>query len=369
MKWLLVGLIGIHGLIHFMGPMKAFGLAELPQLTQPISKGVGVVWLAAGVAMLVAAAMLVWAPRLWWMAGLVAVVLSQTVIVTSWGDAQFGTVVNIVVLAAALYGFASEGPLSLRSEYRNEIAARLEASNESAPLVTEADLGHLPDPVRRYVRMTGAVGQPRVRHFRATMRGRIREAASDPWMEFTSTQHNFVDEPARFFLMHAKRGGLPIDVFHAFREHRATMRVRLLSVVPLVDARGPKLTRAETVTLFNDLCLMAPGALVDPKIRWEALDGRSARGYFTAGSNTVSAELYFSEADELVDFISDDRLAASSDGDDFVPRRWSTPVSEYRSFGPLRVMSRGEGRWHPPDGDFAYFQAELLEVRMNGGGR
>jgi hypothetical protein len=35
MRWIFVALMLVHGLIHFMGPAKAFGLAELPQLTQP----------------------------------------------------------------------------------------------------------------------------------------------------------------------------------------------------------------------------------------------------------------------------------------------------------------------------------------------
>ena len=38
------------------------------------------------------------------------------------------------------------------------------------------------------------------------------------------------------------------------------MRVRLLSLIPMVDASGPDLRRKETVTVFNDLCLLAPGA-------------------------------------------------------------------------------------------------------------
>ena len=31
------------------------------------------------------------------------------------------------------------------------------------------------------------------------------------------------------------------------------MRVRVASLYPMVDAAGPGLTRAETVTLFNDM--------------------------------------------------------------------------------------------------------------------
>lgn len=97
------------------------------------------------------------------------------------------------------------------------------------------------------------------------------------------------------------------------------------------------------------------------------LDERSARGHFTVGSVTVSAVLSFDEAGELVDFVSDNRLAASADGTESTRRRWSTPIGDYRSFGPWRVSSRGEGRWHPPGGEFSYVELELTGLEVNGG--
>lgn len=109
MKWLFLALIVVHGLIHFMGPAKAFGLAELPQLTQPISRGMGVVWLVAGLAMLLAGAAFHWGQRGWWLVAVVAVLLSQMAIVASWTDAKAGTVANVVILAAAIYAFTSQG--------------------------------------------------------------------------------------------------------------------------------------------------------------------------------------------------------------------------------------------------------------------
>jgi hypothetical protein len=38
MRWIFSFVITIHGLIHLTGPAKAFGYAELPQITQPISR-------------------------------------------------------------------------------------------------------------------------------------------------------------------------------------------------------------------------------------------------------------------------------------------------------------------------------------------
>ncbi len=184
-------------------------------------------------------------------------------------------------------------------------------------------------------------------------------------MVFTAEQSNFLEEPARFFFMDATRSHLPVDVFHAFHNGAASMRVRLLSLVPLVNATGPEVTRAETVTLFNDICLLAPAALVDPAIDWDPIDERSARGRYTVGSNTVSAVLSFNDEGELVNFTSEDRLVQSAGGTTWTRQPWSTPVGACRQFGPWRVSTRGEGRWHPPAGAFTYIELELLDLQTN----
>ena len=134
----------------------------------------------------------------------------------------------------------------------------------SAEPVTEADLARLPAPVAAYVRQSGAVGQPRVITLRARFHGRIRGGPAKPWMTFTGEQVNRCGaRPSRLFLMDAELLGLPIEVLHVYNSGDATMRVRALSLFTMVDASGPEMDRAETVTIFNDLCVLAPAALID----------------------------------------------------------------------------------------------------------
>ena len=150
-----VALVVVHGLIHLMGFAKSFGLAELAQLTQPIARPLGVLWLLAAVAMVATAAAVMAAPRWWWAIGAVAVVLSQVVIVTAWRDARFGTVANAIILAGVIYGGLARGPHSLHAAYDRAVAQLPRAA--PGPVLTEADLAPLPAPVQRYVRQAGAV--------------------------------------------------------------------------------------------------------------------------------------------------------------------------------------------------------------------
>ena len=67
MKSLFILAIIGHGLLHLLGPAKAFGLATLPQLTQPIAKPTAMLWLLAFTAMIATAATIPLWPHRWWL--------------------------------------------------------------------------------------------------------------------------------------------------------------------------------------------------------------------------------------------------------------------------------------------------------------
>ncbi|MGE3189902.1 MAG: hypothetical protein AB7H88_17735 [Vicinamibacterales bacterium] len=99
-----------HGLIHLMGAAKAFGLADLPALTQPISRPMGLAWLLASAMVLASAAALFAWPRGWIFVAVLAAIVSQAVILTAWADARFGTLANVLLLAGATAAWLSPGP-------------------------------------------------------------------------------------------------------------------------------------------------------------------------------------------------------------------------------------------------------------------
>jgi hypothetical protein len=186
-------------------------------------------------------------------------------------------------------------------------------------------------------------------------------------MPFTGKQLNtFGAHPRRVFFMDATRSGLPVTVLHEFADTTATMRVKVVSLFTVVDAAGPQMNRGETVTVFNDLVVLAPGAIIDAPVRWTAIDSQHVRGVFTDGP-TVTAVLTFNAQHDLVDFRSEDRSRASSDGKSFTAQGWSTPLSKTTTAGGRRVMKVGAGRWHapPPEGTFTYVELNLDHIAYN----
>ena len=159
----------------------------------------------------------------------------------------------------------------------------------------------------------------------------------------------------------------PIDVLHVYLGSNATMRVKLCSLVPMVHAAGPEMDRSETVTLFNDLCLLAPAALIDASIAWQLIRPNQVRGTFTNGNQSVTADLVFDNEGNLADFVSDDRSRASQDGRSFTRQRWSTPAPEFSTRGARRLCTQGVACWHAPDpvGRYPYLEMRIDEITHN----
>jgi hypothetical protein len=286
-----------------------------------------------------------------------------------------GGVLAVALATTAGYLLVSQGPLGLRGEYRRRVAAVTAGTDarSAAEILRDSDLDHLPPPVAAYVRRSGAVGRPRVVAMRAVMHGRLRSGPDAPWMPFAAEQVNsFTATWRRLFFMRATMRGLPVDALHVYESGRATMRARLCSVLSVIDASGADMSRAERVTVVNDVCVMAPGVLPYMDAAWEELDARRARATFRIDGSDVRAELMFDEDGALADFVSDDRFRADPQGRSFTRQRWSTPILEYSTSDGRALARRGEVHWHAPDpeGEFAYmeFAIDTVDTALTGSG-
>ena len=352
-------LMGLHGLIHLLGPTKAFGWAEVQQLRNPITPLGGTLWLVAAILLVGAAIAFALRAPWWWGLGLPGMVLSQLLITQSWSDAKFGTLANVLIAVPLVLLALDARPSSFRSRFEHDRDALLAHPLRAAPIVTEVDLASLPPLMQTYLRRVGAVGRPRVRNMRVRFDAQMRSSATSPWMQATATQYEFFDPPARLFYMNATRSGVPLDVFHRYIDSAATFQVRIASLVPMVDKSGADLTRAETVTLMNDIVVMAPAAVLDLPFAWKTVGERSLLATFANAGNTVSATLTFDAAGDLIGFLSNDRTQE----DPNVP--WSTPISGYRDVDGIRIGALGDANWVETSGEWTYGKFEIRSIAYN----
>ena len=362
MRNFLAALLGVHGFIHVLGFLGAVTAAGGAVLQAPPSARVGVLWLAAAVLLVASAVLLLAGVRAWWIPALAGVVLSQALIVGAWSEAKWGTLANLVVLVPLLVVLLDFRAGSLHSTYAR-VARRALARAEPVSTVTEGDLASLPAPVRAWLRRAGVVGRPRVRNLHAVFEAEMRAGPDAKWMPARADQYEFFAPAERLFFMRAARAGVPFDVLHHYTGEHATMEARIAGLIPVLDVGGREMRQSETVTLLNDMCVLAPATLVDARIAWETIDDRTVRATFTNAGQRVSAVLTFDAAGDLAGFRSEDRWLI--DARHRRPLPWSTPVSEYRDFGGVRLPAFGEARWTDSTGEWAYGRFRLRDIAYN----
>nr|WP_044200853.1 DUF6544 family protein [Oscillochloris trichoides] len=363
MKYLFIFVLGVHGLIHLMGFAKAFNLAAFEPIQTPISQPLGLLWLGAGLLLVVSVVLFFALPTWWWLPALLGVVLSQVLISTAWSDAKVGTLANLIICVPALVAALLAAPWNYRAQYGRDVAAGMASHTNQTEVVTEADLAHLPAAVQQYLRFAGVVGQPRVRNYQLQMHGGLRNGPNDGWMQVKIDQQSFVGPHERLFLVDTAMFGVPAQAYHRYIGPHAIFEVKIAALFRIVDARGPEMDRSETVTLFNDMCLLAPATLIDPQIVWEELDPQTVQATFTNAGNTIRAVLSFDANGALRNFYSDDR-SRTTNGQSYKQVRWSTPVTSWRTVNG-RPMPEAEARWHLPEGEFAYAYFVVDAVEYN----
>lgn len=354
-------IVFIHGIIHSLGFFKAFEISQLKELTLPISKPLGVVWLITMVLFIVYGILHLTNVRYDWILGIIAVILSQVIIFMFWKHAKFGTLPNLTILIASI---VSLGSFLINNEFTSRVKADFANNNTfSTDILTEKDIADLPIPVQNYLHYTKSVGQEKIKNFKAEFAGVMRSSLEDNGMNVQSVQYNFYKNPSRYFYMSATKMGMPASGLHIYRNESATFKVKLLNWINVVDAKGEKMTQGETVTLFNDMCLIAPATLIDDRIEWETVSDTLVKAHFTNGHIKVSAELYFNDKYELVNFVSYDRY--ETDGKNYNNYPWQTPVENYQMINGYLLPSRGKLVYNKPDGDFTYGELEYKSVKYN----
>jgi hypothetical protein len=231
-------------------------------------------------------------------------------------------------------------------------------------ILNEMEVAHLPTCVIKYLKYTGAMGNQKIQNVCIEFDADMYRKPGDKPMKSYSVQYNFYGNYSRLFLMKARKMGIPFRALHIYKNFQASFQVKVAELFKVVDICGEELTKAETVTLLNDMCIFAPGCLIDKRLTWKEIDSLSTKVTLTNGKYVVSAILLFNELGELINFISDDRSALQDDGT-MKQVRWTTPISNYKEFEGRKIPTFGKTIWNYPEGDFTYGVFNLRTIKYN----
>lgn len=355
-KFLFASILLLHGFIHLMGFARAFHFAEISQLTQSVSRPAGVAWSLAALLFALTALLLLLKKDSWWLWALPAVILSQILIFSSWQDARFGTITNLVAVLGIAAGY---GHWSFEKLTHRELQVLYSQSVKSSDVVTGQKIASLPPIVQTWLHRSGIVGKPSVSTVHLHQRGILRTAPRGKWMPVSAEQYFSVQPPGFLWLADVKMMPfVPLAGRDKYADGQGHMLIKALSLIPLADSKGPEIDQGTALRYLGET-IWFPSAALSEYISWEALDAVSARASITWGNITASGIFCFSENGDMTAFQADrfyDRQGTST------RERWRIDAKDWKEFNGVRVPVKFDVTWKLQEGDFTWFRMEVTDL-------
>lgn len=356
MRFVISALLFLHGLIHLMGFVKPWGFAEVPQLSGPTDRGLGLLWLLTALLLVIAAVLRAIDRDAWWAPAALGVVLSQALILSQWSDARAGTLANVLLAIPIVVGVATA---RFHQQDEEHALALLASAPRTTPAIVTADeLAPLPAPVRRWLETSGVVGKPRARTVRVLQRGGMRTSPDAAFMPARATQYFTVDEPGFVWTVDVTMKGLPVVGRDTFTDGRGHMLIKVGGLITVADGTGEKFDQG-TLLRFLGETVWFPSAALSPWLRWEPIDEHSARATMSWKGTTGSATFEFDERGRVKG------LFARRYFDGKTLEDWRIPITAWKALRGVEVPTQGGAVWKLASGDFDYYHWEILDVETN----
>ncbi|TVR83957.1 MAG: hypothetical protein EA409_01940 [Saprospirales bacterium] len=351
----------MHSLIHIVGFIKSFNLIELSELTNPIPRFQGALWLLTSILFFICLYGLWFDYFWWWMVAIPAVVLSQILIFLDWNEAWFGSIANFVVVISVILGY---GQWNFDRMAGQKIDYILTVRPDITHLVDSNSVEELPEVVVRWLKRSGVFNEAVPRQVYALQTGRMRTSPEGRWMRFDAEQWYNVYEPAFVWKAHVNAfPGLHLSGLDSYIGGRGNMLIKAMGLLEVVDAGGPEIDQG---TLLRFLAEMAwfPAAAVLPYLEWQELSDNEVRAIMTYGDVSADGVFQFSEEGDLLSF---EALRYYDRGDSSSLERWIIVSRQngWKEFDGSRLPYSFEVIWDLDEGKFTWLELEISELKYS----
>lgn len=363
LRYLLLVLLSVHGLLHLIGFISGYRLANINQLSSIPSKTAGITWLIATLLFTIAIIQYLNKKDYWWMIASFAIILSQTLIILHWKEARFGTIPNILLLVPILLAFAH---WKLNITYQKEVN-RIHSQNIPQPyiIVRSNMLHHLPVPVRRWLEVSNIVGKPITQTAILHQQGEMKIEPNGKWIPFEAEQYTSISNAA--FLWKTEIQASPFLVISGvdkLESEAGTMTMKLYNLFTIAQSSGPATDQGALLRYLAEICWM-PSAAFSNNIQWEQIDSVSARATIQSGLTKVSGVFYFNLNGDFERFEADRYYIKGKEE----PRleKWvvTTVPGAYKLFDGVRIPYKSELTWRLKEGEYNWLRLELTEISYN----
>ena len=361
MKILFTVILFIHALIHLMGFVKAFGLAEIKELTVPVSKPSGIIWLATAILFLISLLFFLIKKDSWWIMGAIAIILSQILIIMTWHDARFGSLANVIVLIGVLTG---AGSWQFNRMVRSEVKSFMPSSISAGIPVRDSAIALMPPIVQKWLKHSGVIGKEAIQTVHLYQTGKMRTKPDARWMPFKAEQWFRIEDPG--FIWNAKvtaPAGLKMIARDQYKDGKGHMLIKLASLIPVADVKNKETDQGSLLRYLAESAWF-PSSALEPYLRWEEIDSLTARVTMTYGGIEASGICRYTQEGDMVSFEAKrfyDRKGGATLEDWFI----QIEPDGYREFEGIRIPAKSSVTWKLKEGDLRWLELEITEVKYN----
>lgn len=354
-------LVIIHGIIHTLGFLKGYDLKEIKELTLPISKPIGAIWLIVAVLLLLYGLLYILNTKYAWVVGMLAAVLSQILIILYWKDARFGTIPNLVILVISVIAYGQYNFQRLVHLETTQLMSHNDISKQR--IITDKEIAELPRVIQKWLYRSEVIGRPMQGIGKIIQRAEMQlKSDQKNWLSATAVQYTSIDNPAFIWIADVKMN--PLLFFRGrdkFEKGKGAMLIKLNALFNIVYESGDKINEGSLQRYLGEM-VWFPSLALSPYIEWKELNDTSATATMNFQGTQGSGTFYFNKEGDFVKFTA---WRFMGNGPDAKRYEWVLEVEAYRYFEGIKVPSKMTATWKLEDQDWTWLKLEIVDLMYN----
>lgn len=353
--------IGIHGIIHLFGFLKAFGISGFNAISQPISKTYGIFWLLACLLFAVSIILILVHSDYWWLSGVLAVIISQVLIFNYWSDAKFGTIANVIILLAAIIAYSS---FNFKDKIKAERITLFENSQpKNQEIVTEKALFDLPPIVQKWLNNSGIIGKHSISNVYLVQELQLKMKPQQTSRNKGVAEQYFTVQPPAFnWNINTEMNSiLSVAGRDKFEDGKGEMIIKLLSLLPVANAKNDEKVNQATLQRYLAEIVWFPSASLSPYITWEFIDDYSARATMEYKGTKGSGVFYFDKDGHFKKFEAMRYQNSKANK----PTEWTVFATQSEVRNGIKIPIECEASWKLEDGKWTWLKLKIMDIQYN----
>lgn len=354
-------LIGIHGIIHLFGFLKAFELSEFNAISQHISKAYGIFWLFTFILFILTLILYNIHFEYWWLPGFLSITLSQVLIFNYWSDAKFGSIANLIILLAVIIGYSS---FSFKEKIKKESLTLIENTQlPNQKIITKEDLLDLPPVVQKWLKNSGIINKQPIYNLYLNQELQLKMTQEQTsWNDARAEQYFSIQPPAFNWNINTEMNSiLKVAGRDKFENGKGEMLIKLLSLIPIAVSKDDKKIHQATLQRYLAEIVWFPTAALSGYIQWENVDRYSARATMRYKGIEGSGIFYFDEDGNFKKFVA--RRYQNADADE--PKQWTVTAKKTEVINDIKIPTACEASWKLNEGEWTWLKLRITGIKYN----